>query len=105
MPEISHNRHQGGGADYLTPPSTMITLKKDYSGKTAIEWLVERKWTAFLMRVPLNKRKVYSVQDANDILSIRNIASMLNNNPNCHRKFAISANIDSKGFTITATQK
>lgn len=70
-----------------------------------MEWLAERKWTAFLMRVPLNKTKGYPVQNANDAFSIRTIASMLTNNPECRRQFSVICDFDTKVVTVTATQK
>lgn len=83
----------------------MATYTKDYSGKTATEWLAERKWTAFLMRLPLNKTKGYPCQNANDLMSIRAIASMLSTNPECDRRFSVVADFDTKVITVTATRK
>jgi len=78
---------------------------KDYSGKTAIEWFDLRKWTGFLMRVPLNKTSCYSCDSANDMMSIRATASMLGRNPECDRVFKINANFDKKEIIITANKK
>lgn len=78
---------------------------KDYSGKTAKEWLALRKWTGFLMRVPLNKTMGYPCQNANDLMSIRATASMLKNNPDCDREFKVFADFDTKVVTVTATPK
>lgn len=82
-----------------------MEYNKDYSKKTAMEWLAERKWTGFLMRIPLDKTKGYPCKNANDLMSIRATASMLSNNPDCERKFSITADFDTKVITITATQK
>lgn len=78
---------------------------KDYSVKTAMEWLTERKWTGFLMRLPLNKTKGYPCQNANDAMSIRATASALSNNPDCNRKFSVIVDFDTKVVTVTATLK
>lgn len=78
---------------------------KDYSVKTAMEWLAERKWTGFLMRLPLNKTKGYPCQNANDAMSIRATASALSNNPDCDRRFSVIVDFDTKVVTVTATLK
>lgn len=78
---------------------------RDYSAKTAMEWLAERKWTGFLMRLPLNKSKGYPCQNANDAMSIRATASMLTNNPECDRKFSVVVDFDTKVVTVTASLK
>ena len=78
---------------------------KDYSGKTAMEWLELRKWTGFLMRIPLDKTKGYPCKNANDAMSIRATASMLNNNDECDRKFKVVVDFETKIVTVTATKK
>lgn len=84
---------------------SIMKYKKDYSGKSAQEWLSEGKWTAFLMRVPLNKTRGYLCNSANDICSIKVIASLLSNRPDCDRKFSITPDWDTKILTITASKK
>lgn len=79
--------------------------KKDYSAKTAKEWFSERKWTGFLMRVPLGEAKGYLCDKANDINSIRATAAMLNSDPECERKFYVAADFDTKVVTIQASNK
>lgn len=83
----------------------MIKYNKDYSAKTAMEWLAERKWTGFLMRIPLDKTKGYPCQNANDASSIRSTASMLNNDADCDRRFKVVVDFDTKIVTVTATKK
>lgn len=78
---------------------------KDYSSKTAMEWLELRKWTGFLMRIPLDKSKGYPCKNANDAMSIRATASMLNNNDECDRRFKVVVDFDTKIVTVTATNK
>jgi hypothetical protein len=83
----------------------MIKEPIDYSVKTAKEWFDEGRWTAFLMSVPLGKAKGYPCGDANKLMSIRVTASTLNNNPDCDRRFKVTADFDTKVITITATKK
>lgn len=78
---------------------------KDYSVKTAMEWLAERKWTGFLMRIPLDKPKGYPCQNANDAMAIRTTASMLNKNKDCDRKFSVVVDFETKIVTVNATLK
>ena len=78
---------------------------RDYSGKTAMEWFAGRRWKAFLMRIPLNKAKGYRCENANDTMSIRATASMLNNNEACDRRFKVDVDFETKIVTITATKK
>ena len=84
---------------------TIMKYNKNYSGKTAQEWLSEGKWTAFLMRVPLNKTRGYLCNSANDIYSIKVIASILSNKPDCDRKFSLTPDWNTKILTVTATKK
>lgn len=83
----------------------MTKYNKDYSAKTAMEWLADRKWTGFLMCIPLDKPKGYPCKNANDASSIRSTASMLNNNNDCDRRFKVDVDYDTKIVTITATKK
>lgn len=83
----------------------MSKYDKDYSSKTAREWLEDRKWTAFLLSVPLGKPKGYPCGDANHLMSIRVTASMLNKDPECDRVFKITADFDTKVVTVTANNK
>ncbi len=79
--------------------------KKDYSSKTAKEWLAEGKWTAFLMSVPLDKPMGYPCADSNHIMRIRVTASMMNKDPKVDRSFKVTADFDTKVITVTATNK
>ena len=76
-----------------------------YSGKSADEWLSNRKWTGFLMTVPLGEAITRRVMDSNDAMSIRTTASMLNKNGNCGRTFKVVIDFDSREVTVTATNK
>ena len=82
-----------------------MKYNKDYSGKTAKEWLAEGKWTAFLMQVPLGGAKPYMVGDANDLNCIRTTAAILNKNPECDRMFSLGVDFDTKVISVTATLK
>lgn len=105
MPDTIIISYKGGGPDRLHRPPIMATYNKDYSSKTAKQWLDERKWTGFLMRLPLNKEKVFTFKSANDIMSIRATASMLTKNTDCERKFSTVSNLDDKVMKIIATLK
>lgn len=83
----------------------MATYIKDYSGKAAEEWLAERKWTGFLMRVPLRTTRDYSVANANDAMSIRSTASMLTNNEECDRTFRVTIDFNQMKVYVTAEKK
>lgn len=76
-----------------------------YSGKTFEEWLAKKKWTGFLMTVPLDESVECRVMDSNSAMSIRTTASMLNQNENCDRKFEVKINFDSRTVKVTATKK
>lgn len=104
-------RYKGGGLDRLhRPPFIFFSMaetkyNKDYSAKTAEEWLSERKWTGFLMRLPLRSSKDYPVENANDAMSIRATASMLTNNENCDRRFSVTINFEESKVIVTANKK
>ena len=83
----------------------MSRYNKDYSAKTAKEWLAEGKWTAFLMSVPIDKAVGYPCDDSNFIMRIRVTASMLNKDEECDRRFKVTADFDTRIVTITATRK
>ena len=83
----------------------MATYIKDYSGKAAEEWLAERKWTGFLMRVPLRTTKDYPVKNANDAMSIRSTASMLSNNNECDRAFRVTIDFNNLKVYVNAEKK
>lgn len=83
----------------------MATYNKDYSGKAAEEWLAERKWTGFLMRVPLRTTKDYPVDNANDAMSIRSTASMLTNSDGCDRSFSVTVDFSQMKVYVTAIKK
>jgi len=84
--------------DYTVKP-------RDYSKKTATEWFNIRKWTGFLMTLPLNKTQSFICDEASHLMTIRSTASMLSNNKECDRVFKISANFDKKEIIITANKK
>ncbi len=83
----------------------MATYNKDYSGKAAEEWLAERKWTGFLMRVPLRTTKDYPVENANDAMSIRSTASTLSNCEGCDRVFSVTIDFAQMKVYVTAKKK
>lgn len=78
---------------------------RSYTGKTADEWLANRKWTGFLMTIPLDEEVERRVMDASDAMSIRTTASMLNRNDNCDRLFKVGIKFNSRDVTVIATKK
>ena len=66
-----------------------MNYKKDYSAKTADEWFSEKKWTAFLMSLPLGRTRDYTCDNYTEINKIRTIASMLTKRGE-DRKFSIT---------------
>ena len=82
-----------------------MKYNKDYSTKTAKEWLAERKWTAFLMQVPVGKAQPYAVDDANDINNIRSTASMLNSSEECDRTFEVGVDFSDSVIAVTVRMK
>lgn len=78
---------------------------KDYSTKTAQEWLDARRWTGFLMRTPIGREHAYLCRNANDAMSIRATASMLNSNINCPRRFSVTVDFDKREVTVLAVMK
>ena len=82
-----------------------MKYKKNYSGKTAQEWLSQGKWTAFLLQVPLDKAKGYLCNSANDIDKIKVTASTLSKREDCDRRFSITPDFDTRVVTVTAKLK
>lgn len=82
-----------------------MKYNKDYSGKTAKEWLAEKKWTGFLMCVPIGNAKGYLCENANELNCIRSTAAIMNNDPDCDRRFYVSADFETKVVTVQASLK
>lgn len=100
------NRIAGSRGGSGMPAQIMATYNKDYSHKTATEWLSKRKWTGFLMSLPIRKKsKKFPVENASDAMSIRVTASGLNSNHDCDRRFEVKVDFDLKIVEITVTKK
>lgn len=69
------------------------------------DWLKKRKWKEFLMSVPLDKPMGYSVENANDMYTLRVRASQLSNSEDCDRSFSVTIDYDTRVVTITAKLK
>lgn len=83
-----------------------MKYNKDYTTKTAKEWLAERKWTAFLMRVPVDgEMHPYLVGDPNDLNSIRSTVAMLNTDPDCDRKFQIKVDFENGAIAVISNPR
>lgn len=82
-----------------------MNYKKDYSGESAEYWLSIRKWTGFLINVPIDEEKIYYCPSPQDILSIRSTASQMSNDPDCDRTFSIYTDLAKGEIKVTAKLK
>lgn len=81
---------------------------KDYSSKTAEEWFSLKKWTGFLMRLPLGRARVFQCDTFGELLKIRATASWLSGREGCDRAFSITTQDDFDEtllFSIQANKK
>lgn len=78
---------------------------KNYDHESAEYWLANRKWTGFLMTIPIGEEKIYYCPKASDVVSIRVTATILGNNPVCDRVFSMSIDLDKRAFRIIAKLK
>ena len=82
-----------------------MNYKKDYSGESAEYWLANRKWTGFLMNVPIGEEKEYYCTSASDVMTIRATASQMSNDPDCDRAFSIYTDLAKCLIKVTAKLK
>lgn len=84
-----------------------MTYKKDYSAKTADEWFASKKWTAFLMTIPLGRVVDKECESAREVLAIRAVAGGLSGAKNpCERRFSVTTDVnDEKRIFVTAYKK
>ena len=85
-----------------------MKYKKDYSTKTADEWFILKKWTAFLMTIPLDRPIVKECESVREVLAIRAVAATLSNDtdPERDRVFSVKTTPDNeKMICINATKK
>ena len=83
----------------------MGKYEKDYSAKTAEEWLSERKWTGFLSRIPLRTMRGYPVKNANDAMSIRTTASAMSNSEDSDRTFKVTIDFANNMVYVSAEKR
>lgn len=84
----------------------MKTYNKDYSTKTADEWFSLKKWTGFLMTIPLGRTVQKDCESMRDVLALRSTASNLSTADRCGRKFSITTDVGSElRVYVTATKK
>lgn len=74
---------------------------------TSEEWLARKKWTKFLMSLPLGKSRTFEVEPVGEhhLHLIRVTAAAMSNNDNCDRKFSVITDADRKYFTVTTSRK
>ena len=84
-----------------------MAYKKDYTKKTADEWFASKKWTAFLMTVPLGRTIDRECESAREVLAIRAIAGGLSGaNSNCERRFSVTTDVNNeRRIFVTAYKK
>lgn len=84
----------------------MKTYNKDYSTKTADEWFSLKKWTGFLMTIPLGRTVQKDCDSMRDVLALRSTASNLSTAYSCGRKFSITTDVENElKVFVTATKK
>jgi hypothetical protein len=69
------------------------------------EWLKRKRWTNFLLTIPLDKTKGYPFENGNDLTTIRVIASQMNSSRSCDRRFVVEIDFKTSIATITASLK
>lgn len=68
-----------------------MAYKKDYASKTADEWFSLKKWTGFLMTIPVGRTIDKECDNVRDVLALRSTAGKLSNPKNfCKRRFSIT---------------
>ena len=77
----------------------------DYSNKSASEWLSERRWTACLMRLPINETTTLRYKNRLERKRIWDAASRISINPMYNRKIKTRSDEQKREIYITATLK
>ena len=85
----------------------MANYNKDYTTKTADEWFSLKKWTAYLMQIPIGKNDGRVCETTADLLSLRSTATMLSakDKEECDRAFDVSIDIEKKMIMTRASLK
>ncbi len=84
----------------------MKNYNKDYSTKTADEWFSLKKWTGFLMTIPLGRTIQKDCDCMRDVLALRSTASTISNSDSSKRKFSVTTDVDNElRVFITAIKK
>lgn len=78
-----------------------------YSAKSADEWFAAKKWTAFLLTIPLGRATDKECESAREVLVIRAIAGGLSGASNsCGRRFSVTTDVENeKRIFVTAYKK
>lgn len=79
----------------------------DYSTKTADEWFSLKKWTAFLMRLPVGRIVSKDCATVREALVIRATASGLSSAPaeRCPNRFSVKTDPDNERRIFVSTEK
>ncbi len=84
-----------------------MAYKKDYSSKTADEWFSMKKWTGFLMTIPVGRTIDKECDSVRDVLAIRSTAGGLSGAKNpCGRRFSVTTDVNNeRKIFVTAYKK
>lgn len=68
---------------------------KDYTTKTADEWFSLKKWTGYLMTLPLGRTDSRDCKSYREVLAIRSTAGLLSGpKVDCGRTFSVTTDKD-----------
>lgn len=82
-------------------------MKELDTNVTSEEWLARKKWTKFLMSLPLGKSRTFEVVLVGEhhLHLIRVTAAAMSTSDTCDRKFSVITDAERKYFTITTSRK
>lgn len=85
---------------------TMKKYNKNYSTKTADEWFSLKKWTGFLMTIPLGRTIQKDCESMRDVLALRSTASTISQADSSARRLSVTTDVYCElRVYVTATKK
>lgn len=78
---------------------------RDYSSKTADEWFALKKWTGFLMQLPIGRPVMKECESARDLLAIRAVAANLSTSQDCGLRFSVRTEAENEKIIIVEVTK
>lgn len=83
-----------------------MEYNKDYTTKTADEWFSLKKWSGFLMTIPLGRSVIKTCDNMREVLSIRATAAYLSGEGrDCGRTFSIETDVSDERKIVIKAQK